>query len=675
MHYLKRLKISSHYRIILLVLLIIVYVVINIKYFNKTTINEKQTFFEGKVISKKIDGDYLQLEVKNKETIIASYYIKNEEEKNYLENNLVLGSKIKINGTFNKPTNNTIPNIFNYKKYLNNRKIYLIMNTTDYKIRKECNIFYKIKNSIIKKLKKKKNYVYYELFVLGNKNHLDNKMYEIYNNNGISHIFAISGMHLGLLIVVLKKLKLNNKLITTILLFYGFLVSFTSSVCRVIIFHFLKNNRFTKHLDNITLLLITASILIIYNPFVIFDVGFEYSFIITLGLIILKPKNIIDLSIKAFLISAPISIYYNYEINLLSILNNIIIVPFISFIFFPLILISVILSFISPIINIMILIIEKYNIFSDKFSINIIVGKPYLILIIIYYFCLFKYKTKYAIILLIIITKLLLIVDSSCYVYFLDVGQGDCSIIISPFKRKIIMIDTGGKIEYEKESWQIRNKKVNQGDTILTFLKSLGARKIDTLILSHGDFDHIGNAKYLLNNYKINKVIFNNDSFNDLELNLIKILDSKNIKYYQNIKEININNNKINIFNSKLYNNENDNSNVIYFNYLETKILLMGDAGIKVEEDIISKYNLKDIDILKVGHHGSSTSTSKAFIDTINPKYSIISVGKNNRYGHPNNEVLNNIEKSKIYRTDINGSIIFEISKNKCLIERGIGEK
>ena len=95
----------------------------------------------------------------------------------------------------------------------------------------------------------------------------------------------------------------------------------------------------------------------------------------------------------------------------------------------------------------------------------------------------------------------------------------------------------------------------------------------------------------------------------------------------------------------------------------------MGDAGVDKEKDILGKYNLKDIDFLKVGHHGSNTSSSKKFIDNINPKYSIISVGKNNRYGHPNKEVLDTLNDSKIYRTDQDGSIMFKIKKHKLQIE------
>jgi competence protein ComEC len=95
----------------------------------------------------------------------------------------------------------------------------------------------------------------------------------------------------------------------------------------------------------------------------------------------------------------------------------------------------------------------------------------------------------------------------------------------------------------------------------------------------------------------------------------------------------------------------------------------MCGAGVEAEEDLIEKYNLQDIDVLKVGHHGSKTSSSKEFINGLNPKYSIISVGKNNRYGHPNKEVLNNLDNSKIYRTDQTGSIMFKIKNNKLEIE------
>ena len=179
----------------------------------------------------------------------------------------------------------------------------------------------------------------------------------------------------------------------------------------------------------------------------------------------------------------------------------------------------------------------------------------------------------------------------------------------------------------------------------------------------------MGEAINLVENFKVEKVIFNCGEFNELEKDLIKVLDKKKIPYYSCIKELNIDDNKLYFLNNKDYGNENDNSSVIYTELNNYKFLFMGDAGVEKEKDILDKYNLKDIDVLKVGHHGSKTSSSKDFIDEINPKYSIISVGKNNRYGHPNKEVLNNIEESKIHRTDQDGSIMFKIKNKKLKIE------
>ena len=179
----------------------------------------------------------------------------------------------------------------------------------------------------------------------------------------------------------------------------------------------------------------------------------------------------------------------------------------------------------------------------------------------------------------------------------------------------------------------------------------------------------MGEAINLVNNFKVEKVIFNCGSYNDLEKELIKVLDKKKIKHYSCIKELDIDKNKLYFLQTKEYDNENDNSNVIYTELAGYKFMFMGDASSTTEKEILSKYKLPEMDVLKVGHHGSKTSSNKEFINNINPEYSIISVGKNNRYGHPNKEVLNNLNESKIYRTDIDGSITFKIKNNKLKIE------
>ena len=188
-------------------------------------------------------------------------------------------------------------------------------------------------------------------------------------------------------------------------------------------------------------------------------------------------------------------------------------------------------------------------------------------------------------------------------------------------------------------------------------------------MLPHGDYVHMGEVINLVNDFKVEKVIFNCGKFNDLEQSLIKVLDKKKIPYYSCIKELNFDKYKLQFLNTKEYDNENDNSNVVYTELNGYKFMFMGDAGVEKEKDILEKYNLSNIDVLKVGHHGSGTSSSKEFIKEIKPKYGVISVGKNNRYGHPNKEILNNLEGSKIYRTDEDGSIMFKIKNNKLKIE------
>ena len=295
-------------------------------------------------------------------------------------------------------------------------------------------------------------------------------------------------------------------------------------------------------------------------------------------------------------------------------------------------------------------------------------------MILLYYFLIILslWKKKYFLILgtLIFIHKCYPYWNSVLSITTLDVGQGDSIFVRLPNNQGNILIDTGGKLKVEEEAWSQKEQESSLAiNKIIPYIKSLGITKIDYLLLTHGDFDHMGEAINLVEKFKVENVIFNCGEYNDLEKELIKVLEKKNINYYSCIKELNIDKYKLQFLNTKVYDNENDNSSVIYTELNNHKFLFMGDAGVEVEEDLIEKYNLQDIDVLKVGHHGSKTSSSKIFIDKIEPRYSIISVGKNNRYGHPNKEVLNNLNNSKIYRTDQDGSIMFKIKNNKLKIK------
>jgi len=661
---------------IILSLFIICYVFITtilIKYETHTSSN----IIDGTITSLSLSNDKISFILNSSEKVKCTYYIRETKLDNY--NNLI-GKKVRITGTTKNSYNNTIPNTFNYKKYLYNNKIYLTFNVNKIEIIENENIFYKIKNQIIKRNASYNDIVktYLNLFILGDKNFLDENIYNTYKTNGIWHLFAISGMHISLIILVLDKLlnkiRFKKWIIIIILLYFIFLTGFSASVQRVTIFYLIKNvlDYLNINIDNKYILLIVLSIILIINPFMIYNVGFLYSFIITYS--IMKESKyitgnyflkIFKISLISFFVSLPITINMNYEINLLSILLNIFYVPFVSLIVFPISVITFILPFIYPILKILIIILEVTNNFFYKLKFSIIIPKMNVFIIITYYTLIYVYskiRNKNFLlfsIIIIFINYLCYKLDNNYYIYYLNVSQGDSSLVITPYKREVIMIDTGGLI----------NSDYHISDNTLLFLKSIGIDKIDELIITHGDFDHMGEAINLVNNFNIEKVIFNCGPYNDLEKELIKVLDKKKIKYYSCIKELNIDNNKLYFLQTSVYDNENDNSNVIYTELNGYKFMFMGDASSTTEKEILNKYDLPSIDVLKVGHHGSKTSSSTEFINEINPKYSIISVGKNNRYGHPNKEALDNLKNSKIYRTDQDGSIMFKIKNNKLKID------
>ena len=643
-----------------------------------------ETSITGSIMSYSINGNKLKMNIKDKEEVIATYYIKTEEELVYLKENIGIGKTITVNGTLNEPINNTIPNTFNYKKYLYNNKIYYLFDAHSYNIQNDNNLLDRAKDYLIKRAYNSKNSEYLLVLVLGDKALISSDEYNTYQNNGTSHLLAVSGSHITVILLVLsfflKKLKEVPKLIiiSLILLFFAFVTNNASAVNRAIYFFII--NRINKlgnlKLSNIQVLFITAFILLLLDPFTIYDLGFIYSFCISLGIMYYSDKlngNLLiatlKVSIIAFLFSLPISSYINYEVNLSSILINLIFVPWISYIVFPISIITFIFPIFNPILSILLSITNVLNNIGEFISIFINVPKMPLVVAIILFILLLlaKNNKKYLYVILIILglIKLSPLINSSYEVYFLDINQGDSAIIITPHKRDVVMIDTGGKITYEVEDWKKGNKTYNLSDNTIKFLKSKGITTIDYLITTHGDYDHLGEVQNIVNKLNVKNVIFNNDSYNTLELELIDVLNDKNIKYCQNIKTLNITNNTIYFLNDYLYDNENDNSNVLYLSIYGNKFLFTGDAGEKAEEDLINKYNLENITVLKVGHHGSKTSSSKNFIDYVNPLISVISVGRNNRYNHPSTDVLANLSNRIIYRTDIDGTIKFNIKKNK----------
>lgn len=679
MLYTNRLKIllQSKYFILISLIFIILISFIRMQFItiNKSNINE----FTGIVTSKKIDGNKMTMIIKGKYKVRVDYYIQDEDEKELLEN-LDLGVNMNINGSLLKIPNNTIPNTFNYKEYLKNNLIDYAIQADKYEIiNKNINILYKLKNCLNKYIKTFKSKNYISTFIVGNKEYLLDGVYQQYQNLGVSHIFAISGMHISMLTLILlkifSKLKDNKRYIIVIsfLMLYMFITDYQASVLRssILFIMLYLNKRFDINMSTLQCLYSSIIIILIFLPNQIYNVGFLYSSIISFSLIkynhLIKGNYImkcLKISLIAFLFSLPITINNNFEVNILSIINNLFFVPIISFVIYPLSLITLIIKPLDGIFYTITNLLETISLYFPV--LNIVIPKLNLVTIIIYYLLLFLFFNSYQKIylvlmfLMILVIKFLVVLDNNLYCFYLDVKQGD-SIVIK-YKGKSIMIDTGGITSFPQEEWKMR-KQYYITDNSIKFIKSIGVNKLDYLILTHGDYDHMGEAEHLIDNFKVDKVILNCGEYNQLEQELIKVLNKKKIPYYSCVKELEIGKYKLQLLNTGIYDNENDNSSVIYLNYNNYRFLFMGDSTIQREKDILENYNLKDIDFLKVGHHGSNTSSDESFINHINPKYSLISVGASNRYGHPKKSVLDTLNSSMIYRTDIDGSIEIKLNR------------
>ena len=609
------------------------------------------------------------------DNIIGKYYVDNDEKVKEFKDNYSFGDKIYIEGEISVPNNNTIPNNFNYKDYLYHKYIYYIIKIDKIKmISKNDNIFLNIKNSIYKRIDKIKYNNYLYAFILGKSYYIDSEVLNNYKINGITHLFALSGLHVSMfssiILFILKKIKLSEKLsyfITSLfLIFFAFIASFTPSIVRSVLFFILSsiNNVYYLYIKPKYLLYIVFSILIFINPFYIYDTGFILSFCISFFILLFNEKNkinnnllsILVISILSTISSLPIIINMSYEINILGFINNLFFIPYVTYIVFPLSIIVVFISKLSFILNFLIIIMEYISkVSSNIFNIKLIFPKMSLFLIIIYYVLLIlivkKINLKKIFIIYLSFLYFRCDFDKNNYVYFIDVGQGDSALIVTK-NNKSILIDTGGKVG---SNYSLMKSNV------IPFFKSIGIRKLDYLFITHGDYDHAGYGIDLVNNFNVKNRFTNKGKYNLLEKKL-------NIKSFNN-SYIKIDNVEIYSLNSKHYNNENSDSLVLLVIIDNYKLLFMGDASINTEKDIMNNYDIGDVFILKVGHHGSKTSSSEEFINSVNPKYSIISVGKNNKFGHPNKEVLDNLSNSKIYRTDIDGSIMFKIKKDKLRIE------
>ena len=623
----------------------------------------------------KIEEDKMNLELACKEKLVGSYYFKNDEYK-FFKKKVNIGSSVIVKGKLVSPKNNTVPYLFNYKKYLYNKRVYYTLKIDNIKILKEnSNSFIKLKNKVIKHVNSYKDSTYLYAFILGKTELISDEVLTSYRENGISHLFALSGLHVSIfssiLLFILKKLRfkeiLNYVLIFIFLLLFSFITGFSPSILRATLLFFLLsiNKVFYLNIRTLDILYLVFIILVIINPFIIYNLSFILSFTAAFFLIfssdLLKGKNyfvsLFKVSLLSYFASLPLSIYYFGYTNLLGTILNLVFVPLVSFVVFPLTLLTFIISKFYSILNITTNLLESLSLLFNKFKIIIYFPRINLIFVFIYLSILMlyiKFKKKiclYLIIVLLIFFKIRPYMDNNTYIYYLDVGQGDSILVVTPHLNKTILIDTGGIVSFNEnyKSNIVKNKTI-------PFFRRIGINKVDYLFLTHGDYDHAGEANELLSNFCVKKVFINKGNINNIEKKI-------NNKEVLRLKNFVIDNIKVNSLNNNVFNNENDDSTILLFNIYDYKFLFMGDASIKTEEYLLNNYILPNVDILKVGHHGSYTSTSTDFINVIKPKYSVISVGENNMYKHPNKSVLDILDNTKLFRTDVDGTIEVKISK------------
>ena len=565
-------------------------------------------------------------------------------------NKINYGDNLLINIKKNEKISNQFSNqsSFNAQKYYGSKKIFYKLNCEYIKtISQNNNIIFKIRNyrqQLIENNNNFKNGSYINALVLGEKNFSDEEN-NLFSTTGILHILTISGSHLIFLLtfidiffVLIQKQNFYSKIFKLIFIpFYFFLAGSNLPIFRASCFQLL--NLFFKF-NKLKLTNIIAFFIILINPFIIYNDSFLLTFIIAYTLILFKPKDILNLNIILYSVLLPITLNFCYNINPVSFLLNLFIVPFVSILLLPIsfILCFFKINFLFIIYDFLIFIFKQIITFFSWF--NLLIGGINifnLLILLIFIFIFFKYQKKIHFFILIFI---LLITPHSINlgnkVNFIDIGQGDAFLIQS--FNKNILIDTGPESSQQELNKYLLNKKIN---------------KIDYLFISHFDIDHCGNLLFLYNNFKIINIIssYIPDEYNNLPIT--KITKHSNLK--------------INNLTFELYppqkNYENDNNNSLVILIIGTKsILFTGDIEYEREKELINLIKQK-IDILKIAHHGSKTSTSIEFLEHIKPKLAILSYGINNRYNHPSSECLNNLSNQKIktYHICIDGDLNINI--------------
>ncbi len=692
----------------LVLFFIIILAIINYNYNSKSVLKQyidKEIIINAKIIDKKTSDNE---KYNSYDAVVTN--INNNDLKINEKTILYLQSDIKINTNSEIQVRGNVANIrcqknklvFNYENYLRNNKINTVIFCNDSKNVKILKNDYSILNIISENFKEyteetfyskldKKNASIILSIILGDKGYLEDNFLDNIRSIGLAHIFAVSGLHIGILysffVFVLRKIGLSKKksfIITwSILWIYGFLIGFPTSVLRTLLMftvHFLGDLLYRKY-NSINSLVFAGLVLLIINPFWIFDVGFQLSFTAALSLVIyskyikkiIKFNNKLKSSLYVFtflqIIILPILSYHFNYIPLLSIIYNIIFIPAFSLVIitsFGLLAIGwldiYITNFLFLMLNNFINSLYYFICLLNNIKLNGVrmyslntfgITSYYLFILLVFNikikenFNILKIFFTFFAIVIFFNSVLIPLTDENLYINIIDVGQGSSALV--SYKYKNFIIDAGSN----------SNNKIGS-NTLLPYMVKRGIFNIDGIFVSHWHFDHYSGIDALLEDLKI-KNIYSGYINDEVDLN-------------DNVKLLNMGDNKR--VNDKLKfsilwprlgytsNNENNMSLVILIEYYNYKILFTGDIEKEIE-DILINNGLTDVDILIVPHHGSKTSSTMNFVNNLEPEYSLISYGNNN-YGIPNEEVIDRYKNknSTILTTFDDGEIDFIINRN-----------
>lgn len=690
---------------------------------NKTKLSkgEFESYFSFEEIPL-IDGNRMRGTIQDVsgEKLIFSYIIRSYEEKEVLME-LIPGDTCRFQGELKEPKSPTMPNAFNYKQYLHDHHIHWQLQVrsikhcrSDKKTLLEWVLQFRVKGlTLIEENFPSTSEGIVQALLFGERSLLDEDVEIAYQKLGIVHLLAISGLHVGLLVGAIYSIMIyfgvtheKTRLILIIILpIYMILTGASPSVVRasfMVILYFLIKSSKAKFTPT-DVISFTCLVLLFINPYYLFQVGFQLSYIVTLGLLLSSKiigsythsvVKLIVVSSVAQLCSIPLILFHFFEVSLISLPLNMIFVPFYSLIILPLSISSTLIVTITPplgapLISLLHLLLDFSSSFVLKVSswslTTITTGKPSFLFIMFY--CISTlvllqrfekspshkslYKPFSIIVILFLIQLHLPYFTPFGKVIIINVGQGDSIFINLPFNKGNFMIDTGGRVSYPTEEWEeTRNTFSIAEDITVPYLKSIGVTHLDGLILSHGDQDHIGEAISLMNHIKVKELVIPKGFVRgELEERVIEKARKGDMK----IRAVNAGDQltyrdfSFYVLSPKeLSTSKNDDSMVLWAKIGGLKWLFTGDAEMRSEERMVSTYPHLKVDVLKVGHHGSRGSTSEQLLEHIKPSIAIISAGYQNRYQHPHKEVIDKLEKRKIkiLRTDIQGGILYKFKGN-----------